>query len=125
MTDKTLSSSGDLRQLMAKASPARSGDYLAEVAAESAEERMAARIALADVPLKAFLQQVLVPYEQDEVTRLIIVDTKQIDRIGEFAKIIHKPYVKIHLYDHHPNTDKDFDAELDIIEDVGATTSSL
>ena len=63
---------GDLRQLMAKASPARSGDYLAEVAAESAEERMAARIALADVPLKAFLQQALVPYEQDEVTRLII-----------------------------------------------------
>ncbi|HGM5291344.1 ethanolamine ammonia-lyase [Serratia ureilytica] len=63
---------GGLRQLMAKASPARSGDYLAEVAAESAEERMAARIALADVPLKTFLQQPLVPYEQDEVTRLII-----------------------------------------------------
>lgn len=63
---------GDLRQLMAKASPARSGDYLAEVAAQSAEERMAARIALADLPLKAFLQQALVPYEQDEVTRLII-----------------------------------------------------
>ncbi|BEM24540.1 MULTISPECIES: ethanolamine ammonia-lyase subunit EutB [Serratia] len=63
---------GDLRQLMAKASPARSGDYLAEVAAQSAEERMAARIALADLPLKAFLQQALVPYEEDEVTRLII-----------------------------------------------------
>ncbi|RZA48962.1 ethanolamine ammonia-lyase subunit EutB [Serratia marcescens] len=63
---------GDLRQLMAKASPARSGDYLAEVAAHSAEERMAARIALADLPLKTFLQQALVPYEQDEVTRLII-----------------------------------------------------
>ncbi|MFS7186226.1 ethanolamine ammonia-lyase subunit EutB [Serratia proteamaculans] len=62
----------DLRQLMAKASPARSGDYLAEVAADSAEERMAARIALAEVPLKTFLQQLLVPYEQDEVTRLII-----------------------------------------------------
>ncbi|CAI2463924.1 ethanolamine ammonia-lyase subunit EutB [Serratia liquefaciens] len=62
----------DLRQLLAKASPARSGDYLAEVAADSAEERMAARIALADVPLKTFLQQLLVPYEQDEVTRLIV-----------------------------------------------------
>jgi len=62
----------DLRQLMARASPARSGDYLAEVAAQSAEERMAARIALADLPLKVFLQQPLVPYEQDEVTRLII-----------------------------------------------------
>ncbi|GAK27823.1 ethanolamine ammonia-lyase subunit EutB [Serratia liquefaciens] len=62
----------DLRQLLAKASPARSGDYLAELAADSAEERMAARIALADVPLKTFLQQLLVPYEQDEVTRLIV-----------------------------------------------------
>ncbi|CNC47089.1 Ethanolamine ammonia-lyase heavy chain [Yersinia frederiksenii] len=63
---------GDLRDLMAKASPARSGDYLAGVAAESAEERMAARMALADLPLKTFLQQMLIPYEQDEVTRLII-----------------------------------------------------
>jgi ethanolamine ammonia-lyase large subunit len=62
----------DLRELMAKASPARSGDYLAEVAASSAEERMAAKMALADLPLKVFLQQVLIPYEQDEVTRLII-----------------------------------------------------
>ncbi|WP_145520160.1 ethanolamine ammonia-lyase subunit EutB [Yersinia mollaretii] len=63
---------GDLRELMAKASPARSGDYLAGVAAETAEERMAARMALADLPLKTFLQQMLIPYEQDEVTRLII-----------------------------------------------------
>lgn len=62
----------DLRELMAKASPARSGDYLAGVAAASAEERMAARMALADLPLKAFLEQPLIPYEQDEVTRLII-----------------------------------------------------
>ncbi|HEY0209114.1 ethanolamine ammonia-lyase subunit EutB [Acerihabitans sp.] len=62
----------DLRELMAKASPARSGDYLAGVAAGSAEERMAARMALADLPLKAFLQQPLIPYEEDEVTRLII-----------------------------------------------------
>ncbi|MCG8157466.1 ethanolamine ammonia-lyase subunit EutB [Brenneria goodwinii] len=62
----------DLRELMAKASPARSGDVLAGVAAESAEERMAARMALADLPLDIFLQQALIPYEQDEVTRLII-----------------------------------------------------
>ncbi|XBS68699.1 ethanolamine ammonia-lyase subunit EutB [Acerihabitans sp. KWT182] len=62
----------DLRELMAKASPPRSGDYLAEIAAASAEERMAARIALADLPLRAFLQQPLIPYEEDEVTRLII-----------------------------------------------------
>ncbi|NDL65460.1 ethanolamine ammonia-lyase subunit EutB [Acerihabitans arboris] len=62
----------DLRELMAKASPARSGDYLAGVAAASAEERMAARIALAAAPLRVFLQQQLIPYEEDEVTRLII-----------------------------------------------------
>ncbi|MEA9389071.1 ethanolamine ammonia-lyase subunit EutB [Acerihabitans sp. TG2] len=62
----------DLRELMAKASPPRSGDYLAGVAAASAEERMAARIALADIPLPLFLQQPLIPYEKDEVTRLII-----------------------------------------------------
>ncbi len=62
----------DLRSLMAKATPARSGDYLAGVAAQSAEERMAAKMALADLPLTTFLLQPLIPYEQDEVTRLIL-----------------------------------------------------
>ncbi len=62
----------DLKTLMAKASPARSGDYLAGVAAATAEERMAAKICLADLPLKAFLENALIPYEEDEVTRLII-----------------------------------------------------
>jgi ethanolamine ammonia-lyase large subunit len=61
-----------LRQLLAKASPARSGDYLAEVAADSDAERAAAQMALADVPLKRFLNEALIPYEDDEVTRLII-----------------------------------------------------
>ena len=61
-----------LRELMAKASPARSGDYLAEVAASSDAERAAAQMTLADVPLKQFLTEALVPYEQDEVTRLIV-----------------------------------------------------
>ena len=63
-----------LRELMAKASPARSGDYLAEVAAADDEERVAAQMALADVPLKTFLEDHVVPYETDEVTRLIIDD---------------------------------------------------
>ena len=63
-----------LRELMAKASPARSGDYLAGVAAGDDEERVAAQLALADVPLKVFLIEHLVPYETDEVTRLIIDD---------------------------------------------------
>ncbi len=62
----------DLKDLMAKATPERSGDLLAGVAAHSAEERMAARLALADVPLKRFLNEALIPYELDEITRLII-----------------------------------------------------
>ena len=61
-----------LRQLLAKASPARSGDYLAGLAASSASERVAAQMCLAAVPLKRFLDEALIPYEQDEVTRLII-----------------------------------------------------
>ncbi len=60
-----------LRELMAKASPARSGDELAGVAAASAEERVRAQMALADVPLKRFLAEPLIPYETDDVTRLI------------------------------------------------------
>jgi len=62
----------DLRDLLAKASPLRSGDLLAGVAAETSAQRMAARMALADLPLKTFLDEALVPYEDDEVTRLII-----------------------------------------------------
>lgn len=61
-----------LRELMAKASPARSGDFLAEVSASSDAERAAAQMALADVPLKQFLTEALIPYEEDEVTRLIV-----------------------------------------------------
>ena len=62
----------DLRDLMAKASPYRAGDALAGIAAESAEQRAAAQMTLADVPLRDFLEQALIPYESDEVTRLII-----------------------------------------------------
>ncbi|WP_213880238.1 ethanolamine ammonia-lyase subunit EutB [Pseudomonas sp. dw_358] len=62
----------NLRELLAKASPARSGDFLAGVAAGSDAERAAAQMALAEVPLKRFLQEVVIPYEDDEVTRLII-----------------------------------------------------
>lgn len=62
----------DLKELMAKASPARSGDLLAGVAAGSAEERAIAQMALAELPLKTFLQEPLIPYEDDEVTRLIL-----------------------------------------------------
>jgi ethanolamine ammonia-lyase large subunit len=65
----------DLKELLAKASPRRSGDELAGVAAGSGAERVAAQMALADLPLRQFLTEALIPYEQDEVTRLI-VDTQ-------------------------------------------------
>ena len=61
-----------LKDVMAKASPARSGDFLAGVAAQNDGERVAAQMALANIPLKHFLQEALIPYESDEVTRLII-----------------------------------------------------
>ncbi|QEL54352.1 ethanolamine ammonia-lyase subunit EutB [Chromobacterium paludis] len=62
----------DLKTLMARASPLRSGDQLAGLAAASAEERVAAQMCLADLPLTIFLNQALIPYEEDEVTRQIL-----------------------------------------------------
>ena len=75
----------DVAALLAKASPLRSGDMLAAIAAQSGEERVAAQFALADLPLSALLDAPAVPYESDEVTRLI-VDTH--DRPA-FAPIAH------------------------------------
>lgn len=63
---------GSLRELMAKASPKRSGDVTAGCAARSDEERVAAQMLLAEVPLAQFLDEPLIPYEKDEVTRLIV-----------------------------------------------------
>jgi ethanolamine ammonia-lyase large subunit len=62
----------DLRTLLAKASQHRSGDVLAGLCAESYEERVAAQMVLADVPLATFLNEMVIPYEKDEVTRLIV-----------------------------------------------------
>ena len=62
----------DLKTLMAKATPFRTGDALAGICADSYQERIAAQICLADVPLKNFLSEAIIPYESDEVTRLII-----------------------------------------------------
>ncbi len=62
----------DLKDLMAKATPARSGDLLAGIAAQTARERVLAQMALADLSLRTFLTEALIPYEEDEVTRLII-----------------------------------------------------
>ena len=76
----------DLKTLLAKASPARSGDQLAGVAAASGEERVAAQYALADVPLASVLAQPVIPYESDEVTRLI-VDSHDRAAFGEIAHL--------------------------------------
>jgi ethanolamine ammonia-lyase large subunit len=75
----------DLATLLAKASPLRSGDQLAGLAAETGEERVAAQYALADLPLTTFLNEPVVPYETDEVTRLIIDTHDQ----AAFAPIAH------------------------------------
>ena len=75
----------DLKTLMARATPLRSGDLLAGVAAGSAQERVAAQMALAEVPLTRFLRDALVPYEDDEITRLI-VDTHD---VAAFAPLRH------------------------------------
>ncbi|SAL75827.1 ethanolamine ammonia lyase large subunit [Caballeronia choica] len=63
-----------LKTLLAKAGPLRSGDQLAGLSAATEEERVAAKMALANVPLRAFLSEAVIPYEDDEVTRLIIDD---------------------------------------------------
>jgi ethanolamine ammonia-lyase large subunit len=73
-----------LRELMGRATPLRSGDELAGVAARSAEERAAAQLCLADIPLDLFLSEHLVPYEEDSVTRLI-ADTHDRAAFGPLA----------------------------------------
>ena len=76
----------DLRDLLAKATPSRSGDLLAGVAAESAKQRVAAQYALADLPLARFLEEAVVPYEDDEVTRLI-VDTHDAEAFAPIGSL--------------------------------------
>ena len=75
----------DLKTLLAKATPARSGDELAGIAASSAQERVAAQMTLAELPLAIFLSEPLIPYEVDEVTRLILDGHDQ----DSFASIRH------------------------------------
>ena len=76
----------DLRDLLAKATPPRSGDRLAGVAADSAAQMIAARMALANVPLRQFLNETVVPYEDDEVTRLI-VDTHDVPSFAVISSL--------------------------------------
>ena len=68
-----------LRDLLAKATPPRSGDRLAGIAADSSEQMIAARTALSDVPLKQFLNETVIAYEDDEITR---------ERASEIARMV-------------------------------------
>ena len=83
--DHTTWAFATLGELMAKATPLRSGDMLAGVAASCAEESVAAKLCLAELPLKTFLEELLIPYESDEITRLIVDTHDQ----AAFAPISH------------------------------------
>jgi ethanolamine ammonia-lyase large subunit len=76
----------DLKAVLACASPARSGDELAGIGAASHARRVAARWLLADLPLRAFLEEPVVPYESDEVTRLIL-DTHDAAAFGRVSHL--------------------------------------
>ena len=93
----------DLKTLLAKATPARSGDALAGIAAENEEERALARMALAEVPLRRFLEEPLIPYERDEITRLI-VDTHDAQAFAPIASLTVGVFREWLL---HPDTNTD------------------
>ena len=82
----TTYSFGSLAELLAKASPPRAGDKLAGLAARSAEENIAAKYALADVPLKSIVAAPLIAYETDDVTRLIL-DTHDAQAFAAIASL--------------------------------------
>jgi ethanolamine ammonia-lyase large subunit len=77
----------DLKTLLAKATPLRSGDELAKLGANSNAERIAAQYALSEVPLTDFIENPIIPYENDEVTRLIIDnhDSKSFSKINQYS----------------------------------------
>ena len=96
--EQTVHRFSDLRELLAKATPQRSGDELAGLAADGPVERLAAQMALADLPLKAFLSEELIPSDDDEVSRLIAKrhDTLAFapiasQTVGEFREWLLKP----------------------------------
>ncbi len=93
----------DLKDLLAKATPPRAGDELAGIAARSAVERVAAQMALADLPLTAFLNEALIPYETDEVTRLIL-DTHDPAAFAPIASLT-VGALRDHLLSHEATTE--------------------
>lgn len=96
--EQTVHRFSDLRELLAKATPQRSGDELAGLAADGPIERLAAQMALADLPLKAFLSEELIPSDDDEVSRLIAKRHDALafapitsQTVGEFREWLLKP----------------------------------
>ena len=113
----------DLKHLLAQASPERSADHLAGVAARSELERTAAQIVLADLPLKAFLNETFVPYESDEVTRLII-DTHD---SNAFQPISHLTVGEFRewLLNYHTNESQLSKIKMGVTPEMAAAVSKL
>ena len=112
-----------LKTLLAKASPPRAGDRLAGIGAQSAEECVSAKLALADVPLKTILAQPLIPYEDDEVTRLIL-DTHD---TRAFASIAHMTVGELreHLLSHETTPETLAQLVPAITPEIAAAVSKL
>jgi ethanolamine ammonia-lyase large subunit len=113
----------DLKMLLAKATPARSGDALTGIAAESEEERALARRALAEVPLARFLEELLIPYEHDEVTRLI-VDTHEAQAFAPLSGLTVGAF-REWLLDPATNTETLAQASPGITPEMAAAVSKL
>jgi len=60
-----------------------------------------------------------------DVTRLILVDTRQVSRIGKFSEMLEKPGLDIHIYDHHPPSPEDIQGSVEVVAEVGATVTLL
>ncbi|GAA5528162.1 ethanolamine ammonia-lyase subunit EutB [Herpetosiphon gulosus] len=112
-----------LKTLLAKATPERSGDALAGLIAASAEERVAAQWCLADLPLTTFLNEVLIPYETDEVTRLIIDSHDQ----TAFAPIRHLTVggLREWLLDYHTDSQQLAAVAAGITPEMAAAVSKI
>ncbi len=61
----------------------------------------------------------------DKITRLILVDTRQLSRIGRFREIIGRPGVEVHIYDHHPPSSDDISGLFEVVREVGATVTVM
>ena len=75
--------------------------------------------------LYAFKWEKLKDLDLKKVTRLILVDIRQKSRIGKFARIVDKPGVDLHIYDHHPSSEEDLHGSVEVVQEVGATVTIL